>query len=437
MTTFHKGHALIIGVGQYHYHPEYNVPITQRDAAVMKETLLGAACAYPPQQVAHLAGQMATKDHILTALDTLANKAQPDETILIYYAGHGDYDAQGTYHLTTHDTQLEKKKIIPGTGVSEEDLRDKLRALKVSRLLLLINACHAGSFTSTLDNEPPSSFFGTRLPSESTTQALLSTGEGRLIMAACRESQKSYFVQDGQALTFFTQALVTGLRGQGGVRNNGGYIGAYDLYLAVYQNVRQTAQRMFQVMQEPVLTVQQGVGPFPVALYQGGHSLGVYAPEPLPKGTTAAREITINIEGHNVAQHSGIGDIHQDNRQFNIGSISVTNGDMVMGDKHVYQGKSSGQHARFSLKKFIQFLEQTDSFLLETLAEDEKMVIQTDLEILLHLCQKESPNFRMIRSRFQSILAQLEATFPSTERESLLTHAKRFLAQLDRQIQGV
>ena len=77
--------------------------------------------------------------------------------------------------------------------------------------------------------------------------------------------------------------LLDGLRGEGWIRRNAGYIGAFGLYEYVYETVKESVQEIEKV-QEPVVTVLQGVGPFPLALYQGASEPGSFSEnEPLPK----------------------------------------------------------------------------------------------------------------------------------------------------------
>ena len=116
---------------------------------------------------------------------------------------------------------------------------------------------------------------------------MLGTGEGRIILVACREQQRSYIGRG--SLTFFTQALVDGLRGKG-VRNSNGFISAFSLYEHVYGSVSDIVQTQLGLKQEPELTVLRGVGPFAVALYRGASVLGGFAAEEaLPSGI-AVRE---------------------------------------------------------------------------------------------------------------------------------------------------
>ena len=129
------------------------------------------------------------------------------------------------YYLTTHDTQLDRRKVVTGSGLREAELIAKLRAIKAKRLLLLVNACHSGEISPVLaPSEAPQT--GTPLPPQ-IAAALPGTGEGRVIISACREQQYA-FIGPGP-LSLFTQALVDGLQGKG-VSSNRGYISLFDLY---------------------------------------------------------------------------------------------------------------------------------------------------------------------------------------------------------------
>ena len=102
--------------------------------------------------------------------------------------------------------------------------------------------------------------------SEDLANKLLSTGEGRILMTACREQQKSWFLTN-EPLTIFSQALVDGLRGKS-VTPRGGLVTAFDLYTAIHNQVKQRAAKLGHE-QEPELTIIKGVGPFAVSLYRG------------------------------------------------------------------------------------------------------------------------------------------------------------------------
>jgi hypothetical protein len=285
---FSKGHALVIGVGTHKYSPENDVPITISDAESVAAILAHPGkCGYPARQVRFLHEHEATKAGILNALDQLAGKAAKDATVLMFFSGHGALGTDGQYYLVCHDAQFKESggelSVEPGTGVSQAELPEKLRAIRAARTLLIFNACRSGSLhprTLAL-RKPERPIAGLSLP-EPTAAALLGTGEGRIIITACRSGQMSNFFYNSK-LTFFTKALVDGLSGKAG--SGHGFISAFSLYTYVYDAVAGIALK-YDLTQEPMITVLQGVGPFAVALHAGRtSSLEPHPTDTLPEGS--------------------------------------------------------------------------------------------------------------------------------------------------------
>jgi hypothetical protein len=277
--AFTQGHALVIGIGTYKYTPKRNVPVTRRDAEQVAQVLCDPQrCGYPKPQVTELTGEQATRQAILDALEELA-KLQPTATVFLFYAGHGDYDKAGAYYLTTHDTEMAEGKVINQSGVRQDELLTKIKAIPAKRMLLVFNACHSGAvLPGVLGDEEET---GQSVPQD-VAGALLSAGEGRIIMTACREEQKSYYERgENTPMTIFTQKLLTGLNGED-IQARKGTIGVFDLYTHVYDTVRDTVSSKYKLPQEPELTVSKGVGVMAVALYPGQTQLGELGAEDRP-----------------------------------------------------------------------------------------------------------------------------------------------------------
>ena len=287
MGQFTAGHALVIGVGTHQYHPAFDVPIAVADAKAVAAVLRDeSACGYPAGQVRPLGRGDATKKGILSALDDLAAGVGPQDTVFLFYCGHGALGTDGNYYLVSHDARLEGGRVVAGTGVSEGELLQKVHNIKAERMLMVFNACHSGHISPSLG--PEQETFSSN-PDEDSASALLATGAGRIIIVACRERQVSY--AGNGALSVFTQALVDGLRGKG-IRNSNGFISAFSLYEHVYEWVSETVKIEIGAIQEPELTVLRGVGPFAVSLFRGASSSGGFAAdEPLPQGM-ALREVS-------------------------------------------------------------------------------------------------------------------------------------------------
>lgn len=286
--SFPQGHALLIGVGTHQYHPGLDVPITVADAQAVAAVLQNAKyCGYPTGQVKVIHDAGATKAGILSALDQLAAQTKAEHTVFLFYCGHGALGTDGNYYLISQDAKLQNGRVVAGTGVSEGELLAKLRTIAAQRVLLVFNACHSGNILPTLSLATDK--LEASNPDEEAASALLGTGQGRIILVACREQQVSYIGQGAQ--TIFTQALIDGLQGKG-VRNNNGFISVFSLYEHLYETVRAVVQEQFHAIQEPELTVLKGVGPFAVARYRGANTLGdLDGSEALPEGT-AVREVT-------------------------------------------------------------------------------------------------------------------------------------------------
>jgi hypothetical protein len=261
MTLFGQGHALAVGVGDYK-EPVLKAPITVSDAEGVAVALADPAVgAYHPEHVRLLHNDRATRADLIAALEGLAERASSADTVFVFFCGHGILGEDGLYYFTTQDTVLTASNLVKaGTGLSGPEILGLLRAIPAQKLLFVINACFSGHVSPALSpaeprlGSPPSAALGVEV---------LATGEGRALITASRPTQYSYYRKD-QSNTYFGRALIDGLRGKG-VPNSGGYIGLYELYQHVYRKVHESSAGE----QEPVLTILQGVGPFPIALYAG------------------------------------------------------------------------------------------------------------------------------------------------------------------------
>jgi hypothetical protein len=294
-------------------------------------------CGYLASQVDLLCDASTRRTDICRALDNLAARTTEQDTVLLFYSGHGYYDEKGAYYLTSYDTQFtERGKITIGTAISQQELLTKLRALSAKRVLTIFNACHAGEISLTLD--PTDESFTGNPPPEQTTAALLATGEGRIIISACRENQYS-FIGNGE-MTIFGQALVNGLRGES-MSSQQEYISAFDLYTYVYQAVSQAistqvpeaVRRRYGEKQQPELTVLKGVGPFAVALRRGAMTSHEFHSENRPIVAPEIREVSQKIS------QAALEEIHQGNiMSAAVRHINISSGRYLEGGSDKRQG---------------------------------------------------------------------------------------------------
>jgi hypothetical protein len=332
MNIFTHGHALLIGVGEY-ADEQWRAPITAADAEALAAALRDpAVAAYPADQVTLLRDAAADRAGILRALAQFAARVGPDDPALIFFCGHGAPGTDEQYHFASQDSVFQSGRIQAGSGISEQELYTALRAMRSNKLLVLINACFSGNIGATLGTQTETTAaLGSPTP-DATSDLLLASGAGRVVLTASRQSQYSYFLHTRE-LTFFSDALIQGLRGQAATTAD--FIGIFELYRYLYEEVRRAAAAIGRE-QEPVLNIVQGVGPFPVARKPAAAAeLGSPPGTPPPGTAVRARpaELIQQLADQAIAVRTG------DNSPVNIdqrGSVNVSgrseSGNVTIGD---------------------------------------------------------------------------------------------------------
>jgi len=171
-TLKRKGTAYIIAVGVNEYaNTQYNLKYAAADARSFademrrRQTQVGG---FERVEIVQLLDQDATKANILAAIKRLAGepvppslkagpldalkRAEPEDTVVIYFAGHGTAQAQ-RFYLIPHDlgytgdrTKLTEAglKTILSHSISDVELETAVEGLDAGHLLLIIDACNSG-----------------------------------------------------------------------------------------------------------------------------------------------------------------------------------------------------------------------------------------------------------------------------------------------------
>jgi WD40 repeat protein/uncharacterized caspase-like protein len=166
------GTAYIIAVGINEYaNPQYNLKYAVADAQSFGDELrtrLSQVAQFERVEVVPLINENATKANIISALQRLAGvpgppslkagpldqlkRAQPEDIVIIYFAGHGTAQAQ-RFYLIPHDlgyagdrTKLNEPGLqtILQHSVADVELEEAVEGLDAGHLLLIIDACNSG-----------------------------------------------------------------------------------------------------------------------------------------------------------------------------------------------------------------------------------------------------------------------------------------------------
>jgi TPR repeat protein len=136
-------YALVIGIDDYHQ------PLKQLKTAVNDAKAVGQLLQQQYGfQVQYLLDQGATRFNILDALSKYRNTLHENDSLLIYYAGHGysDRDADKAYWLPVDaDSGTSPNRIIA------DDLTTGVRELPSRHVLIVSDSCYSGGLSRNAD----------------------------------------------------------------------------------------------------------------------------------------------------------------------------------------------------------------------------------------------------------------------------------------------
>lgn len=270
-TGYPQGHALLIGVANYQQ-------ISNLPSAILNDVNDVAAtlsspeyCAYPPANIVTLLDADATRTAVLKGLEELSARAGPDDTACVFFSGHGGIVGSSGNEksvLITVDSDLAD---IENTSIGSDELAAALVQVKAKRLLVFIDACHAGGAAISKNLTDGK---GHKLKSGYSQDMLtkLAAGSGRALMASCRADEVSA-VFSGARNSVFTTALLAGLCGAAD-KGGSGFIKVFDLFNYVSEEV----PKLIPNGQHPIFKADNLEVNFAVALSQGGKK-SAYSPE--------------------------------------------------------------------------------------------------------------------------------------------------------------
>ncbi|NQT55827.1 MAG: caspase family protein [Desulfobacteraceae bacterium] len=140
--------ALIIGINDYKDPKIPDLKTAVNDAKAVSELLRD----HYGFKVKLILNQEATKEAIYQALRSLASSTKPDDSVLIYYAGHGDLDR------TFNDgwwIPVDAKGGNPVTYLDNTQVQKAMRSMQARHVLLISDSCYSGTLFGDARAMPP------------------------------------------------------------------------------------------------------------------------------------------------------------------------------------------------------------------------------------------------------------------------------------------
>ncbi len=144
--------ALLIGINQYKAVPKLQGSLNDIDT--MRQ-ILRSRWGFAESNIAVLTDEAATRAGILTALEQLVATAGPNDTVYFHYSGHGSQveDLNGD-ELDDHLDET----LVPQDGrsgdvrdITDDELDAIFARLRAKHAFIVLDSCHSGTATRSLD----------------------------------------------------------------------------------------------------------------------------------------------------------------------------------------------------------------------------------------------------------------------------------------------
>ncbi|HQZ21729.1 MAG TPA: caspase family protein [Thermoflexales bacterium] len=348
MNTFEHGYALLIGVGDHKSDPGLSLPVTAKDVAALRKTLLTPdLCGYMDDKdhVRVLSDEEATNSNIVKGLKWLKSKAESDSesTIFVYFSGHGFVSPDEEYFLVTQDTDATDTNSIKDTALHGTAFTNQLRAITAKRLLVVLDCCHAQGMAEAKDLPQIKDDVAKGLKQGQTAvtniTVALAQGQGRAVFSSSQGDESSYWLRNG-SMSIFTYHFIEALQGAGQQAGDT-EVTISSLMKYVAKKVKDSAASERGANQNPFFNLE--ATDFPVALVRGGKGLPAGGWEAVkPEAERYLGTLTQNAVltgGGAIAQGDGAIAVGQGGVYIggvNTGSINTgthISGDYIGGDK--------------------------------------------------------------------------------------------------------
>ena len=192
-----KYYALVIGINDYKYIPK--LEIAKKDA-IEVERLLRELYGFETKLIYD-----ATRMTILNAINDFRKKIKEEDSFLVYYAGHGDYDkvADKAYWLPA-----DAERDNPTNWIMADDITTNMKRMASKHVLIISDSCYSGTFVrrvvTDLSSEKSDREGFIKRMIEKTSRTLMSSGGNEPVLDS-----------GGSGHSVFAEAFLKGFREMG------------------------------------------------------------------------------------------------------------------------------------------------------------------------------------------------------------------------------
>lgn len=202
--------AVVVGIGDYRSESIPDLRYAGADAQSVYDFLKSPAAGFSDDHIVFLKDANATGQAIREALFVFLQKANYNDLVFIYFAGHGapDTSRPDNLYLLPYDADV---KALASTGFPMWDVKTALRRqIKAERVIVVADACHSGGTKDGETNPINGSFSDLFTPSR------------RVILTAADDNELSYEdAKWGGGHGVFTYNFIEGLKGAADSDKNG------------------------------------------------------------------------------------------------------------------------------------------------------------------------------------------------------------------------
>lgn len=206
-------HALIVGIGTFRDTRIPKLHYTAKDAQNLHDFLVDPQGGRFSEENVHLLiDAAATRQGILTRIQTIFERAREDDLLLVYVSSHGSprQDAEGLKgigYIITYDTDFDRMFV---DALEFQDFSAKLSLIKARRKVTFLDTCYSGQAlrpgAKTLSIGP--------MGIDQEAARLFTSAEGSYLITSSDEAEQSWESERLQN-SFFTFYLLEALRQKG------------------------------------------------------------------------------------------------------------------------------------------------------------------------------------------------------------------------------